>query len=96
MVEFVNQIKLYPLRFFKTCALYTAFIGIGFSLGVVGPTLLDLKSQVGRGLSEVATALPARAGGYALGSFVSEYTTQRVLPYLNLIFWLKWVSCMID
>ena len=73
MVEFVNQIKLYPLRFVKTCALYTALIGVGFSLGVVGPTLLDLKTQVGRGLSDVSYALPARAGGYALGSFVSKY-----------------------
>lgn len=72
MVEFVNQIRKYPHRFLETCALFTSFIALGLSLGVVGPTLLDLQTQVQRDLNEVATALPARAGGYALGSFVSE------------------------
>jgi len=78
MVEFIHQIRKYPLRFFKTCALYTSFITLGFSLGIVGPTLLDIRTQVQRGLSEVATALPARAGGYAVGSFVMGFVYDRV------------------
>jgi hypothetical protein len=98
MVEFINQIRKYPHRFLETGALFTSFIGLGFSLGVVGPTLLDLQTQVQRELSEVAYALPARAGGYALGSLISESTSfdtfwSKYLTNLNSNWNQQWDSC---
>ena len=70
MFHWVSQIRLYPERFVKTIALWTSILAIGLSFGVIGPTLLDLKTQVSRELGEVSSVLPARAGGYALGSIV--------------------------
>src|SRR5258708_5627266 len=70
MFHWLSQIRLYPERFVKTVALWTSILAIGMSFGVIGPTLLDLKTQVSRELGEVSSVLPARAGGYALGSII--------------------------
>ena len=72
MAQWLTQIKLYPMRLVKTLTIYCCMLSIGLSFGVIGPTLLDLRTQVSRGLTEVSVALPARAGGYAIGSFLSE------------------------
>ena len=74
MARWLTQIKLYPMRFVKTLVIYLAMGAIGLSYGVIGPTLLDLKTQVSRELTEVSASLPARAGGYAAGSFLSKFS----------------------
>ena len=78
MPAFVSSIRSHPLRFIKTCALYTSFIAVGFSLGVVGPTLLDLRTQVQEDIKQVSISLSTRAGGYALGSVVTGLLFKKV------------------
>ena len=72
MAVWLDQIRLYPMRFFKTLCVYFSMMAIGLSYGVIGPTLLDLQTLVGCSLDEASLSLPARAGGYAIGSFISE------------------------
>ena len=79
MTRWLTQIKLYPMRFVKTLAIYFAMSAIGLSYGILGPTLLDLKTQVSRDLTEVSASLPVRAGGYAAGSFLSKFSVLRIL-----------------
>ena len=79
MARWLTQIKLYPMRFVKTLAIYFAMSAIGLSYGVIGPTLLDLKTQVSKELTEVSISLPARAGGYAAGSFLSKFSVYIML-----------------
>lgn len=67
----IDEIRTHPVRFVKNCGLFSCFLTIGLSLGVVGPTLLDFASKTKSDLKLVALILPFRAGGYAAGSFVS-------------------------
>jgi len=59
MVRFINEIKTHPINFAKTCALYASVMFMGMGFAIIGPTLLDLKTQTGRELNEVAIILPA-------------------------------------
>ena len=74
MARWLDQIRLYPMRAVKSLALYTCLLTLGMGAAIIGPTLLDLRTQVFRTLTEVSAIMPARSGGYALGSFLSEYT----------------------
>lgn len=67
----ISEIRAHPVRFVKNCGLFSCFLTIGLSLGVVGPTLLDFASKTKSDLKLVALILPFRAGGYAAGSFVA-------------------------
>jgi MFS family permease len=69
---------MYPVQAVKTLALFTSIFAIGLTFGVIGPTLLDLRIQVSRDLSETSTALPARAAGYAIGSFIMGFVYDRL------------------
>jgi len=53
---------------------------------MIGPTLLDLRTQVSCDLTEVSTALPARAGGYALGSFIMGFIYDKINVQLFGVF----------
>ena len=75
---FFNQIKTHPVRFAKSCGLFTCFLTIGLSLGIVGPSLLDFSDKTHKDLKFVALILPFRAGGYAVGSFISGLIYQRI------------------
>ena len=70
-MPFWIEISRHRIRFVKTLALYSCYLSLGFSLGIVGPTLLDLRQQVQSGIQQISFALTARAGGYALGSLTS-------------------------
>jgi hypothetical protein len=72
MAVWYDQIKMYPMRFWKTLCVYFCMMAIGLSYGVIGPTLLDLQTLVNCTLDQASLSLPARAGGYAVGSFISE------------------------
>lgn len=65
----IQQIKMYPSRVGKSIALYSSMVTLGLSLGVAGPTMLDLGILV-QGNEDIAYILPGRAGGYAIGSFL--------------------------
>lgn len=73
----IQQIKMYPSRVWKSVALYSSLVTLGLSLGVAGPTMLDLGILV-QDSDNIAYILPGRAGGYAIGSF------------LGLTFFLCW------
>ena len=72
------QIKSHPVRFAKSCGLCMCFLTIGMSLGIVGPALLDFSDKTHSDLKLVALILPFRAGGYALGSFISGLLYQKL------------------
>lgn len=65
----IQQIKKYPSRVWKSLALYSSLVTLGLSLGVAGPTMLDLGILV-QDDKNIAYILPGRAGGYAVGSFL--------------------------
>lgn len=71
----LTQIRAHKLRFIKTLCIYVAEIVVGLCSGVVGPTLLDLQLAADTDLDQITYTLPARAGGYAFGSFISKYNT---------------------
>lgn len=73
-----NEIRVHKVRFLKSCGLYSCFITIGLSLGIVGPTLLDLMAQTNSDLTTTSLVLPCRAGGYALGSFISGFYYDKI------------------
>lgn len=68
-----QEVKDHPIRFLKTTGLWSCFICLGMNLAIVGPTLLDLRQQVGSSIKEVSYGLAARAGGQAAGSLISKY-----------------------
>lgn len=72
-MRFWSQIQDHPIRFLKTTGLWLCFLSLGMSLAIVGPTLLDLRQQVCCNLTDISYTLAARAGGQAVGSFISEY-----------------------
>ena len=51
----------------------SCYLALGLSLGIVGPTLLDLRQQAQSSITEISYCLTSRAAGYALGSLASEY-----------------------
>lgn len=79
-MSFISEIRLYPLRFVKTLALFFAMFVVGMAIGVIGPTMLDLTIQTQSNLEKVGLILPARGGGHVTGSFISEY--QRTVDFV--------------
>ena len=55
----------------KTLAYYAAFIILGLSGAVIGPTLSRLAEQTGTQLDQISFIFPARAFGYLLGSLLA-------------------------
>lgn len=82
-MPFWIEIRNHRVRFVKTLALYSCYLSIGLSLGIVGPTLLDLRQQVQTGLQQISFALTARAGGYAIGSLASKLWTKKNIINTN-------------
>lgn len=72
-----NEIRQHPVRLVKSCGLFSCFLTIGLSLGIVGPTLLDFQDKTRSDLKLVSLILPFRAGGYAFGSLVSGLLYER-------------------
>jgi len=68
----VDQIREHPIRFLKTVALYYALISLGLSVGMVGPTLLDLGLATNEPFKRINFVLPGRALGYTIGSIASK------------------------
>lgn len=72
-MTFITQIRTHKLRFIKTAALYVAFIALGLSSGIAGPTILDLEIAANTTYDKITYILPGRSGGYALGAFSSKF-----------------------
>lgn len=75
---FISQMQCHPVRAAKTFALYFSYLGLSMMNAVVGPTLLDLRTQLGRSLDEVAYIIPGRAAGFAVGSLVMAFLYDKV------------------
>ncbi|XP_021494437.2 sodium-dependent glucose transporter 1 [Meriones unguiculatus] len=58
------------LRWFTTMVLNAAFLGMGVSVAVLGPTFPDLARNVNRNLSSLSEVFVGRALGYMGGSVV--------------------------
>nr|XP_034349042.1 sodium-dependent glucose transporter 1-like [Arvicanthis niloticus] len=58
------------LRWFTTVALNAAFLGMGVSAAVLGPTFPDLARNVNRNISSLSEIFVGRALGYMCGSVV--------------------------
>lgn len=73
-----SEIKKHPTRFINTLGLFIVFISHGLLLGLMGPTMLDLQISCNTEESKVAYILTGRAGGYAIGGFVSAFIYSRI------------------
>lgn len=66
------------IKLVKTAALCYAFLVLGISATIVGPTLLDLKQQLSASLTTVSYIVTVRAVGFASGSVFSGFMDMRV------------------
>ncbi|HCL29145.1 MAG TPA: hypothetical protein DIC52_11995 [Candidatus Latescibacteria bacterium] len=55
-------------RLWRTCAYYSAFIGLGLVLSSLGPTLPALAKLTGVSLGSLSTVFVARSSGYLAGA----------------------------
>lgn len=60
------------LRFLKTGLIFAAYISVGWSQALLGPTLMDFRILVNVGLHEISLLIPAAFGGYALGNVLGK------------------------
>lgn len=56
------------LRWFSTVVLYAAFLGLGVTVAILGPTFPDLARNVNRNVSSLSDIFVGRALGYFCGS----------------------------
>lgn len=63
-------------------------VQLGLSMGIVGPTLIDLMLQTSSTLTTTALVMPFRAGGYAFGAFICgllyDYFNMQVLSIVTM------------
>lgn len=71
-------------RLLKTLAMYFAFIGHGFGLGVQGPSMLDLQIKTSSTLEQITYIIIGRASGLGFGSILSPL----FLKYFDIQFLL--------
>ncbi|XP_012588316.1 PREDICTED: sodium-dependent glucose transporter 1 [Condylura cristata] len=58
------------LRWFTTVFLCAAFLGLGMSIAILGPTFQDLATNVNRNISSLSLIFVGRASGYLSGSVI--------------------------
>lgn len=80
-----TEIQKHKIRFLKSCGFYACFFLIGLSVGIIGPTLIDLAIQTGTDLTKTSLILPLRAGGYVVGAFTCTLIYEKVNVLLSCI-----------
>ncbi|NXN94194.1 MFS4B protein, partial [Rhinopomastus cyanomelas] len=58
------------LRWFISGSLSAAFLGLGMSIAVVGPTFENLAANVGKNVSDISCIFVGRSLGYLVGSVI--------------------------
>ncbi|OBS67853.1 hypothetical protein A6R68_03606, partial [Neotoma lepida] len=58
------------LRWFTTVVLCAAFLGLGLSIAILGPTFPDLARNVNQNISSLSFIFVGRASGYLCGSMI--------------------------
>ncbi len=72
---------LHPGRNGATVGYFAAYITLGMSSAILGPTLPGLAGQTSVSLSQISLLFPAHSLGYLLGSFLSGRLYDRVLGH---------------
>lgn len=67
-----------PLALSQTFTYYAAFIALGFTTAVLGPTLLGLAQQTGSTVGAISFLFTARSFGYMLGAFAGSRFLDRL------------------
>ncbi|CAH1785779.1 unnamed protein product [Owenia fusiformis] len=70
----------------KTASLYIAFIGLGITLSVLGPTVLDLRDKTGVTTSEISIVFTGRSLGFLMGSIIGGALIDRFNQTLVIAF----------
>nr|XP_023398377.1 sodium-dependent glucose transporter 1 [Loxodonta africana] len=61
------------LRWFTTAVLCAAFLGLGMSVAILGPTFQDLATNVNTNISGLSLIFVGRAFGYLTGSVIGGF-----------------------
>ncbi|GAB1295043.1 Sodium-dependent glucose transporter 1A [Apodemus speciosus] len=72
------------LRWFSTAVLYAAFLGLGLSVGILGPTFQDLAENVNRNISSLSLIFVGRAAGFLCGSMTGGVLFDHVNQFFLL------------
>ncbi|XP_036920729.1 LOW QUALITY PROTEIN: sodium-dependent glucose transporter 1 [Sturnira hondurensis] len=72
------------LRWFITVILCAAFLGLGLSIAILGPTFQDLATNVNRNISSLSHIFVGRAFGYLTGSVIGGILFDAVNHFLLL------------
>lgn len=72
------------LRWFITVLLCAAFLGLGISIAILGPTFQDLATNVNRNISSLSLIFVGRAFGYLGGSVVGGVLFDSINHFLLL------------
>jgi hypothetical protein len=72
MLHIVKEVQTHRIRGWKTLAQFSAFMMLGMSVGIMGPSILDLRQQVETTLTRIALIMTARAAGHVCGSLASK------------------------
>ncbi|XP_069866549.1 sodium-dependent glucose transporter 1-like isoform X1 [Dipodomys merriami] len=82
------------LRWFTTVILCLAFLGMGISTSILGPTFQDLATNVNRNISSLSVIFVGRALGYMCGSLIGGVLLDCMNQFLllGLSMWVVTVS----
>ncbi|XP_053520860.1 LOW QUALITY PROTEIN: sodium-dependent glucose transporter 1 [Artibeus jamaicensis] len=72
------------LHWFVTVILCAAFLGLGLSISIVGPTFQDLATNLNRNISSISHIFVGRAFGYLTGSVIGGILFDAINPFLLL------------
>lgn len=72
------------LRWFTTVVLCAAFLGLGLSVAILGPTFPDLARNVNRNISSLSFIFVGRASGYLCGSMIGGVLFECINHFLLL------------
>lgn len=82
------------VRSVKTLCLFSCFFGLGISVAILGPTLMELKCQTGAQLEQMSFAFTSRSIGYLLGSITGGWLFDRYNGHVILSVSCLWATLM--
>ncbi|KAL9978345.1 hypothetical protein ACROYT_G015846 [Oculina patagonica] len=82
------------VRVAKTICLYVSFVGLGLSVAILGPTLIDLSCQTHTNLAHMSYAFTARSFGYFAGSIGGGWLFDKYNGHVVLSVSCLWATLM--
>ncbi|XP_020863858.1 sodium-dependent glucose transporter 1-like, partial [Phascolarctos cinereus] len=77
------------LRWFTSVLVYAAFLGLGMSIGMIGPTFQDLAVNVNRNISDISYIFVGRAcgsiSGSVIGGFLFDHMNHNLIYGLSVL-----------